>query len=117
MRVSLLHIRLHHLHGGVRDHIGSGANQVCTVSFPLHGPGAIFHSFTITPHAMRGPPGPSFVGGSGPYLSSYSWITKALPSISRMVFSPSDRVTRLVTVYSDPFRSLSTERFLRSPRW
>jgi hypothetical protein len=30
------------------------------------------YSFTITPQAMRGPPGPSFVGGSGRYLSSSS---------------------------------------------
>ena len=35
----------------------------------------------------------------------------------RKVLSPSDRVTRLVIVYSDPFRSSFTERFWRSPRW
>ena len=36
--------------------------------------------FTITPQAMRGPPGPSVVGGSGRYWSSNSCTIKALPS-------------------------------------
>ena len=50
--------------------------------------GTNFHSFTITPHAMRDPPGASFVGGSGRYLSSNSWMMKALPSVSNKVLSP-----------------------------
>ncbi len=38
------------------------------------------HCFTMTPQAIRAPPGASFVGGSGRYLSRSSCMTNALPS-------------------------------------
>ncbi len=52
------------------------------VGAPLecHGLWDAGYCFTMTPQAILGPPGASFVGGSGRYLSGSSWITKALPS-------------------------------------
>lgn len=38
------------------------------------------YCFTMTPQAILGPPGASFVGGSGKYLSGSSWMIHALPS-------------------------------------
>lgn len=57
------------------------------------------YCLTMTPQAIRGPPGASLVGGSGRYISCSSWMTKALPSWSKSEFSsPLTKVTRLVTV-------------------